>query len=139
MKAIVYGLVFLIMSLPVLVGCAGAPAGISAGLGQEFSLPIGQEASITGEDLIISFEDVTEDSRCPLNVTCIWEGRASSLVRFTHDGATSDMLLTEPGLTDRAVAEFADYRVTFNLKPYPGEVADITKDDYYLQLTVRER
>lgn len=133
------GLICLIWLLPLLAGCTGAPAGIEVDLGQEFLLPIGQEAQITGENLRISFDDVSEDSRCPLNVTCFWEGRASSLVRLTYDDIAYSIALIEPGLTEHAAYMFRDYSITFHLKPYPGEVDNISKEDYHLQLTVSKQ
>ena len=120
-------------------GCAGGTEVIEADLGQEFLLPIKQEASITGEKLRIRFEDVIEDSRCPLNVTCIWEGRVSILARLIYDDATYTVVLNEPGLTDYAVDVFRDYSITFHLKPYPGEMENISKEDYYLQLTISKQ
>ena len=41
---------------------------------KEFSLGIGQSASIEGEKLVIKFKAVLEDSRCPINVLCVWSG-----------------------------------------------------------------
>ena len=48
------------------------PAKVS--LDKEFSLGIGQTASIEGEKLVIKFKAVLEDSRCPVNVLCVWAG-----------------------------------------------------------------
>ena len=136
MKRIALGLTYLILILPLVVGCARAPAVPEARLGEEFLLAIGQEVHIAGEDLQISFEDVTEDSRCPLNVTCIWEGRATNQVRITYAGMAYGIELTEPGLTDHATEAFRDYRMTYHLKPYPGEMENISKAYYRLQMTV---
>ena len=63
MKRRVVGLISVLWVLPLLASCTGALGGVRAGLGQELSLPIGQEARITGENLRITFEDVIEDSR----------------------------------------------------------------------------
>lgn len=41
---------------------------------KEFSLGIDQTASIKGEKLVIKFKAVLEDSRCPVNVVCVWAG-----------------------------------------------------------------
>ncbi|OGO37514.1 MAG: hypothetical protein A2147_03110 [Chloroflexi bacterium RBG_16_57_8] len=49
--------------LLVLAGCAPQPAETVVGLGQEFTLAIGQAASIAGEQLKIRFVDVISDSR----------------------------------------------------------------------------
>lgn len=139
MKRTLLSLICFFLILPFLTTCAGAPAGIEADLEQEFSLAIGQEARITGENLRISFKDVIEDSRCPLNVTCVWEGRASSLIHLTYEDNTYTLVLSEPGLTGHAVEIFRDYSIAFHLKPYPGEVENISKEDYYLRLTVSKQ
>ena len=41
---------------------------------KEFSLGIGQTASVEGEKLVIKFKAVLEDSRCAINVVCVWAG-----------------------------------------------------------------
>jgi hypothetical protein len=43
-------------------------------INKEFTLGIGQTASIGGENLVIKFKAVLEDSRCPVNVVCVWAG-----------------------------------------------------------------
>ena len=49
-----------------------APANVL--INREFSLGIGQTASVEGEKLFIKFKAVLEDSRCPINVVCVWAG-----------------------------------------------------------------
>lgn len=136
---IIAGLVSILSISLLSMGCSGETGLIKANLGQEFSLSIGQEAIITGEDLRVRFEDVLEDSRCPINVTCIWEGRASCLVRFTYEGVAHPVVLSEPGLSENAQNVFDDYTVILHLKPYPGEVKSISKTDYRLQLTINKQ
>jgi hypothetical protein len=139
MKRISFVLICFLFILPFLTACAGAPGEVEARLGQEFSLPIGQEAGITGENLRISFEDVIEDSRCPLDVNCIWEGRASIQVQLTYFDTTYSVILNEPGLTDHAEDSFRDYSLSFHLEPYPGEAENISREDYFLRLTVSKQ
>ena len=43
-------------------------------LGQETTMPPGQSISIKNEDLQIKFLGVADDSRCPRDATCVWEG-----------------------------------------------------------------
>lgn len=38
----------------------------------------------------IEFTEVIEDSRCPANVTCVWEGRARVRVLVTEPGSETD-------------------------------------------------
>ncbi len=44
-------------------------------LGSEFNLSFGEEKAVFNEDLKIRFSEVKEDSRCPIDVICGWEGR----------------------------------------------------------------
>jgi len=106
-------------------------------LNEELSLSIGQRASITGEDLVISFQDVTEDSRCPSNVTCVWAGRVSCIVEVVHAGSSHRMTLTQPGLTSEyALDEYEEYELAFHVTPYPEAGKTIAKDAYRLHLII---
>ncbi len=133
----------------ILTGCSGEPQEpgngpdepgpsdlIEAELEEEFLLPIGEEAVIKGEDLRIRFESVIEDSRCPLNVQCIWEGRASYMLDLTLGDYSSKIVLTEPGLGGRGEDTFLDYYITANLEPYPETPDEADEADYQLRITV---
>ena len=43
---------------------------------QELTLAYGEERSVGGSVLMVSFVRVVEDSRCPVDVVCVWEGNA---------------------------------------------------------------
>jgi hypothetical protein len=125
-----------ILVLP-LAACGKAPAEVNANLGEEFSLSIGQTAVIKGQGLQITFEDVIEDSRCPANVTCIWAGRDSSIIKIVQASSQYRMVLTEPGLTDQyTTATYQEYQLSFHLTPYPTAGQTIQKGEYRLQLIV---
>jgi hypothetical protein len=53
------------------------PSSLEATLDHEFALEVGQVATISSEQLQISFDAVTEDSRCPIDAECFWEGRVT--------------------------------------------------------------
>lgn len=106
-------------------------------LGQEFSLRIGESASIKGEELQVRFLEVTEDSRCPRGVVCVWEGRVSCLVEITYRGSLDSVVLTEPGLTDFPTEQsFHEYKLAYHIEPYPQASAEITEDEYRLHLKI---
>lgn len=108
-------------------------------LNEEFSLSIGQRASIVDEDLEISFKEVIEDSRCPGGATCIWAGRVSCLIELVHKGSSYRMVLTEPGLKDEYSKErYQRYELMFHITPYPEAGKEISKDEYRLHLIVTE-
>jgi hypothetical protein len=118
-------------------GCAASANGPDARLGREFSLSVGESRRIQGEDLTVKFLEVTSDSRCPSKVTCIWAGEVEALVELAHSGSLSQVALTKPGLTDDAGNQvFKEYRLTFDVTPYPEAGRQISKDEYRLRLTV---
>jgi len=122
------------------VGSACRPCDIGADLGQEFSIVIGQKAQITGENLEISFKEVSEDSRCARDVTCVWEGRVVCILEITQDGVLTEITLTQPGLADQAAQEsHQGYTFTFNVEPYPEEAdKQIESSEYRLLLTLSQ-
>jgi len=110
---------------------------IQVHLNEEFSLSIGQHASMTGEDLEVSFEEVTEDSRCPSDVACVWAGRVSCVVELTHTGSSYRMTLTEPGLTNEYSRQvYEEYEFAFHVTPYPEAGREIADDAYRLHLII---
>ena len=120
----------------LLAGCAGTSE-IKARLGQEFSLSVGQTALIAGENLKIRFEEVAGDSRCPRNVTCVWEGKVDCTVVITENALSHQISLVQPGLTDQySIATYQDYQLTFRVEPYPEEGKQIPANDYRLLLTI---
>ena len=69
---------FAIIGLAALLAACnstGAPR-----LGDEFTLRVGQSAAISELNLWMRFIEVTADSRCPANVTCVWEGDGAVLI-----------------------------------------------------------
>jgi len=131
-------LTFLVILCAILApsSCTGLDD-IQARLNEEFSLSIVQHASVTGEDLGITFEEVTEDSRCPSDVTCVWAGRVSCVIELTHAGSSHRMTLTEPGLTSEYTREqYEEYELAFHVTPYAEAVRNIANDAYRLHLMI---
>jgi hypothetical protein len=58
-------------------------------LNQQFALKIGQSVLIPDEGLRIVLHSVSEDSRCPEDAFCAWEGNARVRLDITKTGQTS--------------------------------------------------
>jgi hypothetical protein len=128
--------VVIIAILLTAFGCGNSHK-IQAGLNSEFVLSIGQSASITGEDLEITFKDVTGDSRCPSNVTCIWAGEVTCIIELKQAGSSSRMALNDSGLTTEYSKEaYKGYQLAFKVTPYPVAGTEILLDAYRLHLIV---
>jgi hypothetical protein len=95
---------------------------------------------IAGENLIIKFVEVISDGRCPRGAICIWPGEANCLIEITtHSESSNRKVLTQPGLSKPSKIGFANYKITFDLQPYPevGKAPD--KKGYHLQLLISKK
>ena len=133
---LLYLLIFSPIVLISLFGCTRNQVDAAVGVGEIFTIGVGQSARINGEDMIIKFDEVIGDSRCPQNVTCVWAGVASSRVTIIYKGVNYALALNQPGLTDQAKEVFIDYTLSFSLNPYPIAGKEISPKDYRLTMTV---
>jgi len=136
MKRLRYVIICAVVVFVFLAGCDGNQMPITVGLGEVFTIGVGQSAQIASEDMEVTFIEVIGDSRCPQNVNCVWEGVASSHVKITHEGVDYSIVLNQPGLTEQASEVFINYTVTYSLNPYPREGEEIPPKDYLLTLNV---
>ena len=107
-------------------------------LDKEFSLSPGQSTIIAGENLAIKFIEVISDGRCPKGAICVWAGEARCLTEITtRSESTYCKVLTQPGLSGPSKTSFINYKITFDLQPYPevGKASD--KKNYRLRLIIR--
>jgi hypothetical protein len=133
----------LLLSVILLFGVLFASFGcgkVEYNTGVEFSLSAGETADINGEELQVKFLELSEDSRCPRDVTCIWEGRAIAIIEVFTGDTSQKVELVEQGLTDGlAKKSFGEYEFLFRILPYPGEAdVQISPDEYRLVLTVNK-
>ena len=85
---------------------------------------VGGEAVVPGTHVTIDFRDVTEDSRCPSNVVCVWAGNGQVALTLSTPSDARDVLLNTTSEPRRI--EFAGIRIALaSLAPYPsGEPID---------------
>ena len=72
----------------------------------------------------VQFLKVAEDSRCPLDTTCIWEGLAVVLVGVTETGKETEQVALRFGkIKNQSVFSSEGYSLKgMSLSPYPGSV-----------------
>ena len=100
---------------------------MSESFAEEIKIPFGE--TISYEELKFYFYDI-EDSRCPSDVTCIWEGKILAMIRVsndTHDvGGPRDI-----GFVQKS---FEPYSIRLkNVEPYP---ISTEKPDYVAVLEI---
>jgi hypothetical protein len=130
----------LMSSLAFLIALAGceenAGSVIGVNLNQEFSLQIGQEIVVRGEDLTLAFLAVTEDSRCPEGAMCIWAGNGKILVELTKLGAGTVSAGLNTYLEPKKLS-YSNYQIYLKeLRPYPRVDGRISIDEYAATLVV---
>jgi hypothetical protein len=69
----------LVLTCVVLLGVHAAAAAQTARVGREFKIKAGQVVTLDGGALRVRFVRVSSDSRCPVDVDCVWAGNAELL------------------------------------------------------------
>jgi len=113
-----------------------APTDI-AELNLPFKLALGKTATISSTDLQLQFSDVTEDSRCPTGLACIWPGQAGVVIDVIRAGKDFEKItLTSPN-SYPIIHELSGYKLELlGVQPYPVFDTAIKKQDYRLILRV---
>ena len=143
-------MLFLLLSVAVALplGCLGPvterphdgdePVGVR--LGQEFNLRIGQQAAVGAEGVRVRFASVVNDSRCPVDATCVWAGNAEVLIEAVANGSSAGLKLnTHGGANLPKEGRHQRYSVVLvALGPQPRRDSGIKATDYVATLVIRK-
>lgn len=98
-----------------------------------FTIGINKKVSIPNSKINIEFVNVAEDSRCPVGVTCVWEGIAIVDMKATNGNEARQFQLATKDFEQKNTNKtfsYSGYNITLqNVKPYPGgkdEAASVT-------------
>ena len=113
-----------------------APEAPSGGLNAPAVLAPGETVRFGA--LTVTFKEVAGDSRCPVDVTCVWEGDAVARVELSQpQGAveTHELHTTKPRSVtyDRYTVELV------SLDPAPRSTATIPPSSYRLAVRVTQK
>jgi hypothetical protein len=116
-----------------------ASPGNSFQLDEPVTIAIGESATLQPDNLKITFTSLIEDSRCPTEVVCVWEGRAVVGLTFTKGNETViDSLATissAPTPPDTTMV-FGRKVKLLEVTPYPQNTAPVPHGDYKVKLVV---
>jgi len=116
--------------------CAPVETAVVAEPGQAFSLPLGQTAAVKGSDVRLTFKDVRTDSRCPVDVQCVWAGEAKIGVVISGNATIEEtrVLSLTPAESE---ARAGNLRIRFvGLAPVPRQSDAGTGGAYVARLVV---
>ena len=136
------GCIMLVMTVaacatPSQPGGAGGPAtSIQVQANREFEISAGQEAHIQGTPIVVRFRSVSNDSRCPSDVQCVWAGNAVVGLELSQgDGPTTEASLNTT--LDPRLTKFAGHTIKLvGLKPVPQSGKPISGGAYVATLEV---
>jgi hypothetical protein len=122
----------------VVASCAEAPGAIVPG--DTLRAPIGKPTD-AGNGTRVTLVRVVDDSRCPMNALCIWEGSASVVLRFERAGAaTADTTLhTNARMGPTTFAYGGAQYTLFGLTPFRIVGQDAPRPEEYAALIAVKR
>ncbi|MEV6429060.1 hypothetical protein [Nocardia sp. NPDC051463] len=108
----------------------------TAELGAEFTLAPGNTMRVDDDRVRVSFDKVSQDSRCPKDVDCVWEGDATVIATVTVGSTPSRQELhSNRRLASAAIVD--GYRIELKtLSPEPLSSQSISPSDYRVALLV---
>lgn len=124
-------ILILLLLICFAIGCHN-PKGIEVySLDEEFELKIGERAIINSDGFIVEFMDVPEDSRCPINVACVWAGNGEVQIQFAKRDLKLNTYLSPKDTTVSGV----NIKL-LSLEPYPEDPVQIDKKNYKVRLLI---
>lgn len=83
-----------------------------------------KQVKIPNSKITLKFKEVTEDSRCPVDVTCVWEGVATVNIEANSGNQTMNFSVGTRDFSAKNISKsfsFSGYRFTVTeLVPQPG-------------------
>jgi len=114
--------------------------------GPENTLVLGDTLNVNYGDTLrnfkvhiwLTFDSLYGDSRCPVNVECVWEGNTQLGFKFSHLlRKTSFSLNTHPDFK-RDTTVFHYHISLIDVLPYPHTDSTFTAEDYTAQVVVEK-
>jgi hypothetical protein len=118
------------------ITASGPAASDVVNIDRDFDLKAGQSARVDGTGLTVSFVSVPEDSRCPIDVVCVWAGNGAVSLVITDDTGAKNTIVLNTTLSPRSVRT-SGYEISLiGLKPAPKQASPIPLADYVATLRV---
>ncbi|XGW00846.1 MAG: hypothetical protein ACAF41_33250 (plasmid) [Leptolyngbya sp. BL-A-14] len=114
---------------------------IATSLDKQFELKYAQVAFVRSHNLRIRFSGVSEDSRCPSEVACIWEGQVTIAVNVAQGSRNlgSGNLTISPRSKASSI-NFENYNIKLlSVSPYPKDSHKVELSEYSVTLVISRK
>lgn len=110
----------------------------SGGSKTQFQLKVNQTFLLESANIQVKFLNVTADSRCPSDVTCIWQGETKVLVNVMYNNTTNEnFILTTNSAVQNSSKIVGDYVIRVSqIDPYPLSGKKISLSDYVVTFEI---
>jgi hypothetical protein len=109
---------FSILIAVLFISCENSPVVKSVNLDQEFSLRPGDSGIIKDLQLSLKVESI-DDSRCPVDFQCIWQGSADVVISFESEN--TGLVIDTLHSFNKPVIDIADFSVSLiEVTPFPN-------------------
>ena len=125
--------------LMTLLGACGRGISTDVTLNVEFELAPAQTASVAGTDLAVRLDSLVADSRCPIDVACVWAGDANihlSLIRGKRAPTPAVIHVTT---SPKSVVDGSETIEIVSLEPLARQQTQIKPTDYRVRLIIRTK
>ena len=92
-------------------------------------------------DISVNFFEVLTDSRCPSDVTCVWEGESSVKINFRVGTENTPLTLSTHKTMGQGpqVDTLGSYVIQLlEVNPYPVSTQQVPEEDYEIRLQIDE-
>lgn len=107
---------------------------------EEATIKYLETVEFESEQLLVTFEEIN-DSRCPLNVTCVQAGEATVLLVVRRPGQEGALELSARGLCQDETGPCGQAKDMWGYRfellfvyPYPREGVEVRPEDYAIKL-----
>lgn len=102
----------------------------------EVALDAGQEVTLPGTVVRVAFLRVPEDSRCPVDVVCVWEGNAVVEIGVTVGSGPTVPIQLNTALEPRSVRSGAHDFAVVSLDPVQRSGSAIEPGEYRVRVRI---
>lgn len=125
----------LIAILMFVLALGAMPADAASQKAETLRVQINKEKRAPRSKLTVRFLELVEDSRCPVDTTCVWAGNATIKIRVRKNGRSHELTLETNG--PKHTAKVAGYSIKLvGLTPQPRSNIRIDRNGYVAIFTI---